>query len=178
MLPPDRLRALLREQDDPAHLELPADYDVPAGRARFARLADALRRRFGPSVTAGHGQDASFLGYVSVPAAASGADRPLWVLLSNFGPFVTAGTGDAWGVPGCETGLDASFVSWLDDLCEELGCVYVPVGLLLEPYDGPSLGEDEEAEAILAALAAEDGDDPEEDEELPPSWWDRYFQYM
>ncbi|MFJ9796931.1 hypothetical protein [Streptomyces sp. NPDC101145] len=178
MLPPDRLRALLREQDDPAHLELPADYDVPAARARFARLADALRRRFGPSVTAGHGQDASFLGYVSVPAGASGADRPLWVLLSNFGPFVTAGTGDAWGVPGCEEGLSAPFVTWLDDLCGELGCVYVPVALLLEPYDGPSLEEDEEAEAILAALAAQDDEEAEEEDDLPPSWWDRYFQYM
>lgn len=62
-------------------------------------------------------------------------------------------------MPGCEEGIDDAFVAWLDELCTELSCVYVPVELLLEPYDGPSLLEDEEIpEEILAALAAESGD--------------------
>lgn len=182
MLPPHRIRELLRELDDPAHLEVPAHYDVPAARQRFARLADALERRFGPSVTVGGAQDASFYGHVSVPAPASGTDRPLWVLISNFGPFVTAGTGRDWGVPGCAEGIDDAFVAWLDELCTELACVYVPVELLLEPYDGPSRLEDEEIpEEALAALAAESGDEgeeEEEEEELLLAWWDRYFQFM
>ncbi|MEW2634474.1 hypothetical protein AB0903_23255 [Streptomyces sp. NPDC048389] len=180
MLSPDRARELLHELDDPGHLELPEHHDLPAARQRFARLADALERRFGPSVTAGTVQDASFHGYVSVPAPAAGTERPLWVLLSNFGPFVTVGTGRDWGLPGCEEGLSDTFVTWLDELCTELGCVYVPVDLLLEPYDGPSpIGEEDFPEEVLATLAAQDGDEPEEEaEDPPPAWWDRYFQYM
>lgn len=183
MLPPDRLRELLRELDDPDpdHREMPRDYDVPAARLRFRQFADALERRFGPSVSAGMGQDSSFLGAVSVPAEATGSGRSLWVLISNFGPFVTAGTGRAWGLPGCQEGLNDEFVAWLDELCEELGCIYVPIELVMEPYDGPTrLGDDEAGEATLAALAASSPDEEEDDEEddLPPAWYDRYFQYM
>ncbi|MEX3106612.1 MULTISPECIES: hypothetical protein [unclassified Streptomyces] len=163
---PDHLRALLRELDDPDHLELPPGYDLPAARRRFAGLGAAMKERFGPSVIAGMTQDASYYGEVTVPAP----DRPLWVLMSNFGPFVTAGTGRDLGVPGCEEGLDESFVTWLDGVCTELGCVYVPAGLLLEPYDGPTRLEDGELPG--------GGEDEEEEEELPLAWWDRYFQYM
>ncbi|MFC8872928.1 hypothetical protein ACFUAC_35665 [Streptomyces sp. NPDC057148] len=179
MLPPHRIRALLLELDDPGHLQLPRTYDPVAARKRFAQLADALELRFGPSATVGRTQDASFYGYVSVPVPASGTDRPLWVLISNFGPFVTTGTGKDWGVPGCEEGIDAAFVAWLDELCTELGCVYVPVELLLQPYDGPSRLEDEEIpEEIATALAAESGDEEGGEEEPPLAWWDRYFQFM
>jgi hypothetical protein len=186
MLPPDRLRELLRELDDPDpdHREVPRGYDVPAARQRFQRFADALERRFGPSVSAVMGQDASFLGVFSVPAEATGTDRPLRMLMSNFGPFVTAGTGSALGLPGCEEGLSDEFVAWLDELCTELGCVYLPVGLAMEPYDGPTpLGDDEITGEILAALAAATTDEEEEGEEeeehdLPPTWLDRYFAYM
>ncbi|MFV2117185.1 hypothetical protein ACE14D_01495 [Streptomyces sp. Act-28] len=178
MLSLDRLRRLLRELDDPTHLELPEDYDLSAARHRFAQLADALERRFGLSVTAGMVQDASYYGYVSVPPSASGINQPLWVKMSNFGPFVTSGAGRNWGMPGCEAGLSDAFVTWLDELCMELGCIYVPVELLLEPYEGPSVLEDEESEAVLAALAAEADDEEEEEEELPLAWYDRYFQYM
>ncbi|MFI7019484.1 hypothetical protein [Streptomyces sp. NPDC050164] len=75
---PDRLRELLRELDDPEHLELPRDHDLPAARERFDQLAAALERRFGSSVTAGRAQDASFHGFVTVPATATGADRAPW----------------------------------------------------------------------------------------------------
>ncbi|MEV5430905.1 hypothetical protein [Streptomyces sp. NPDC052701] len=183
MLPLDRLRELLRELDDPdpEHREIPRDYDVPAARQRFRQFADAAERRFGPSVSAGMGQDASFLGVVSVPAEATRTGQPLQMAMSNFGPFVTAKVGLP-GMPGCEDGLGDEFLTWLDELCTELGCIYVPNELLMEPYDGPTpLGDDEAGEAILAALAAasadEDRDDEEEDD-LPPTWLDRYFQYM
>ncbi|AZQ34504.1 hypothetical protein EJ357_14290 [Streptomyces cyaneochromogenes] len=187
MLSLDLLRELLRELDDPdpKHREVPRDYDVPAARQRFQRLADALERRFGPSVSAGMGQDASFLGVIVVPAEATGTDLPLRVLISNFGPFVTAGTGSSLSLPGCEEGLSDEFVTWLDELCTELGCVYVPVELVKEPYDGPILlGDEALTEEFLAALAAaseeDEGEDEEEEEEddLPPTWLDRYFDYM
>ncbi|MCL8013390.1 hypothetical protein [Streptomyces sp. AS02] len=181
MLSPDRIRELMRELDDPAHLEYPEGYDWSAARQRFERLAGALERRFGPSVTSGGVPDASLYGFVLVPAEATGTDRRLSVLMSNFGPFVTAGTGKegGWGLPRGEAGLSDEFVAWLDELCTELGCVYVPAELVLEPYDGPTLQEDEEAEAVLAALAAESGDEEEDEEDdLPPSWYDRYFQFM
>ncbi|MDT0611522.1 hypothetical protein [Streptomyces lancefieldiae] len=184
MLPPHRIRELLRELDDPAHLRVPARYDVPAAHRRFARLTDALERRFGRSVTAGGVQDASLYGYVSVPAPATATDRPLWVLMSNFGPLVTTGRGTGWGVPGCEEGLDAAFVTWLDELCTELGCVYVPAELLLEPYDGPSRLEDDWEEDDWEEGGEEDeeteGDENGQDEgaALPLAWWDRYFQFM
>ncbi|MFF7314785.1 hypothetical protein [Streptomyces sp. NPDC008137] len=184
MLSLDRLRELLRELDDPdpAHREMPRDYDVPAARQRFRQFADAAERRFGPSVLADMGQDSSFLGVVSVPAEATGTGRPLRVAMSNFGPFVTAGTGLGLGMPGCEDGLDDEFLTWLDELCTELGCIHMPIELLMEPYAGPTaLGDDEADEAILAALAASSADGEEEEEEeddLPPTWLDRYFQYM
>ncbi|MFM9445552.1 hypothetical protein [Streptomyces acidiscabies] len=87
--------------------------------------------------------------------------------MSNFGPFVTAGTGRDRGVPGCAQGLSETFTAWLDGLCTELGCVYVPAELLLEPYDGPSPLED----------GSLPGETPDE-EDLPPAWWDRYFPYV
>ncbi|MGW0863931.1 hypothetical protein [Streptomyces sp. NPDC002611] len=180
MLSPDRLRELMRELDDPEHLELPRGHDLPAARKRFGLLTAALEQRFGPSVTAGLAQDASFHGHVSVRPPAAGIDRLLWVMMSNFGPFVTAGTGRRWGLPGCEEGLSDEFVTWLDELCTELGCVYVPIELLMELYDGPSpLEDDEIPEEVLATPAAESGDEDEEEEEAPPpAWYDRYFQFM
>ncbi|MFJ4721408.1 hypothetical protein [Streptomyces luteogriseus] len=183
MLPLDRLRKLLRELDDPdpEYREMPRNYDVPAARQRFRRFADALEGRFGPSVSAGMGQDSSFLGVVEVPGEATRTGRPLQMAISNFGPFVTARAGLP-GLPDYEERLDDEFVTWLDELCTELGCVYVPIELLMEPYDGPtSLGDDEAGEAVLAALAAassaDEGEEEEEDD-LPPAWYDRYFQYM
>ncbi|WP_432084528.1 hypothetical protein [Streptomyces sp. WAC 04229] len=166
-----RIRELLRESDDPSHLQVPAGYDVMAARRRFADLTGALEQRFGPSVTAGGVQDASLYGYVSIPESAAAPGRPLWVMMSNFGPFVTAGTGKDWGTPGCEEGLDTGFVTWLDELCTEIDCIFVPVGLLLEPYDGPTRLEDD---------WEEEGEEEEADEgaPLPLAWWDRYFQFM
>ncbi|MGX5209235.1 hypothetical protein ACWKT3_11105 [Streptomyces violaceus] len=125
--------------------------------------------------------DASLYGFVLVPSAATGTDRHLSVLMSNFGPFVTAGMSKewGWGLPGGAAGPGEEFVTWLDELCTEVGCIYVPAELVMEPYDGPTLREDEAAEAVLAALAAASADEEEEEEDdLPPAWYDRYFQYM
>ncbi|MFI6417127.1 hypothetical protein ACIBG6_06850 [Streptomyces sp. NPDC050842] len=179
MLPTDEIRALLREYDDPEHLERPKNFDPVAAGKRFAPLVRALETRFGPACSSGLTQDCSHYGGVTVPAEVTGLERPMWVLLSNFGGFVTAGTGGE-GMPGSEQGLTEEFLTWLDGVCTETGCVFVPIELLLEPYDGRSVLEQMYAEPLLAALAAEQGwdDDEDDDEDLPPVWFDRYFQYM
>lgn len=180
MLPTDEIRALLREHDDPDHLERPPHFDLVTAGNRFAGLVRALEERFGPACSSGLTQDTSHYGGITVPTEVTGLERPLWVLLSNFGGFVTAGTGGT-GMPGSEQGLTEEFLTWLDGVCTASGCVFVPVELLLEPYDGRSVLEQMYAEPLLEALAAEhgwdDGDD-EDEEDLPPVWFDRYFQYM
>ncbi|MGI5196199.1 hypothetical protein ACQEVY_21515 [Streptomyces sp. CA-288835] len=178
MLPADRIRALLREFDDPQHLERPRDFDLKASAHRFAQLTHALTERFGPSCESGLSQDASYYGVIDVPADATGLGRPLWVLLSNFGSFVTTGTGDDWGVPSAKEGLTEEFVTWLDGICTAQGLTFVPIELLLEPYDGPSLADEEIPAELLAAFADDGEEEEDEGPELPLAWWDRYFQYM
>ncbi|MFI9286487.1 hypothetical protein [Streptomyces werraensis] len=57
-----------------------------------------------------------------------------------------------WDAPGAATDLPAEYVTWLDAVCAAAGCVFVPLDLLLEPYDGPS--------------------------DRTPVWADRYFQWV
>ncbi|MGA5120305.1 hypothetical protein [Streptomyces pseudogriseolus] len=149
---------------------------------RFARLTEAFEGRFGPSCRTGLYQDASVHGVVQVPAAATGLGRPLWAELSNFGGFVTAGTGDAWDTPGPAEGLPAESVAWLDAVCAAAGCEFVPLALLLEPYDGPSpTWADEDAALVRALQAAGEpvaDEDDEDDEEARPVRADRHFQWV
>ncbi|WP_128376653.1 hypothetical protein [Streptomyces cavernae] len=181
MLPTDRIRALLREFDDPQHLERPADFDLETSRNCFARLVSALEERFGPSCSSGLGQDASFYGVSEVRANTTGLGRPLRVTMSNFGSyFVTARMVAGEEVPSGEAGLTEEFVTWLDGVCTAAGCTFVPYELLREPYDGPSVllaaGDVEVAAVLVAAGSAEAEED---DEELGKSdWRDRYFEYM
>ncbi|MEV7892229.1 hypothetical protein ACWD3I_31655 [Streptomyces sp. NPDC002817] len=181
MLPMDRIRALLREHDDPGHLEHPADFDRETSRNCFARLLSALEERFGPSCSGGRGQDSSFYGVIEVPAAATGVDRDMGVAMSNFGNyFVTAFMRVGEGAAAGEERPSEEFVTWLDGVCTAMGCTFVPTGLLREPYDGPSVlaaaGDLELARVLIAAGLAEPEDD---DEELGKSdWHERYFDYM
>ncbi|MEV5265160.1 hypothetical protein [Streptomyces werraensis] len=175
----DRLRTLLRVYDDPRHLDAPRDHDAEATVRRFTRLAEALEGRFGPSCRTGLFQDASVHGVVRVPTEATGLGRALWVELSNFGRFVTAGTASGWDAPGAATDLPAEYVTWLDGVCAAAGCVFVPLDLLLEPYDGPSPTWADEDEALVRALeAAGEPVDDEDGEDRTPVWADRYFQWV
>ncbi|CAL9463729.1 hypothetical protein SUDANB32_02683 [Streptomyces sp. enrichment culture] len=175
----DRLRTLLRVYDDPRHLDAPRDHDAEATVRRFTRLAEALEGRFGPSCRTGLFQDASVHGVVRVPTEVTGFGRALWVELSNFGRFVTAGTGSGWDAPGAATDLPAEYVTWLDAVCAAAGCVFVPLDLLLEPYDGPSPTWADEDEALVRALeAAGEPVDDEDGEDRTPVWADRYFQWV
>ncbi|WP_437079226.1 hypothetical protein [Streptomyces sp. enrichment culture] len=165
--------------DDPRHLDAPRDHDAEATVRRFTRLAEALEGRFGPSCRTGLFQDASVHGVVRVPTEATGLGRALWVELSNFGRFVTAGTGSGWDAPGAATDLPAEYVTWLDAVCAAAGCVFVPLDLLLEPYDGPSPTWADEDEALVRALeAAGEPVDDEDGEDRTPVWADRYFQWV
>jgi hypothetical protein len=178
VLPADRIRTLLRESDDPHHLERPQDFDPHIAAHRFAHLTRASRDRFGPTCTSGLRQDASDYGEITIPAAATGLGHPLWIDLSNFGGFVTAGTAD-WAGPDPTAGLTEEFVTWLDGVCTAAGCTFVPLELLLEPYDGPSALEDDEAFAALVAQFVDVSEEDETDERrLPLAWADRYFQWM
>ncbi|MEV7653813.1 hypothetical protein AB0O39_06535 [Streptomyces anulatus] len=172
----EAIRSLLRNADDPLHLERPRDFDLQISARRFADLTGALEERFGPACASGLYQDASVYGEVEVPAEAAGTDRPLWVQMSNFGGFVTAGTGP-WAEPGPTEGMTEQFVSWLDTMCVAADCVFVPLDLLLEPYDGPSVLEEAYADEVLSSFATDEegnGGEPA----LPVVWADRYFNWM
>lgn len=182
MLPLDRIRALLREHDDPRHLERPAGFDLRAAADCWAGLVSAFEDRFGPSCSSGLGQDASFYGVLDVPADATGLGVPLRATMSNFGGcFVTARVVAGEGSPSDGADLPEELVTWLDGLCTALGCTFVPAELLREPYDGPSAlpaAQDVELAAVLAAAgvaaACEKGD-----EDLGKAdWSDRYFDYV
>ncbi|MFD7756136.1 hypothetical protein [Streptomyces sp. NPDC059757] len=181
VLPADQIRALLREFDDPHCLERPRSFDVDASARRFAELTRALEERFGPSCKSGLNQDTSDYGGISVPAEATGFGRPLWVGLSNFGCFVTAGRTSDWSEPDPTEGLTEEFVTWLDGVCTAAGCTFVPLAFLLEPYEGlaPTLHDGDRFLAeVLSASAEDDGDDEEGEQEMPPVWADRYFQWV
>jgi hypothetical protein len=181
MLAIDQIRALLREHDDPRHLERPADFDTAAALDCYTRLVSALEGRFGPSCSSGLGQDASFCGVIDVPADATGLGLSMGVAMSNFGNyFVTASMGVGEAVPSGETYPPEEFVTWLDGVCTAMGCTFVPTELLREPYDGPSVlpaALDLELAAVLVAAGLAEAED--DDEELGKSYWhDRYFEYM
>ncbi|MFE1587636.1 hypothetical protein ACFW6Q_18365 [Streptomyces sp. NPDC058737] len=178
MLPLDEIRTLMNEHDDPLHLERPRDFDAEASARRFALLTAALERRFGPSGSAGLYQDASVYGRFSVGGDDAGPAGNLWVELSNFGGFVTAGTGGDWTADSAAD-LSAEFVTWLDETCTAAGCVFVPLDVLLEPYDGPTptlVDEDRDFVEMLTALGLDDEDD--EDDDMQAVWADRYFDYV
>ncbi|WP_320783585.1 hypothetical protein [Streptomyces sp. CRN 30] len=182
MLLLDQVRTLLREHDDPHHLERPANFDLDTSRDCFARLVSTLEERFGPSCSSGMGQDASFYGVINVPAGVTGLGRPLRVAMSNFGNyFVTAKVVVGEGAPCGEAGLTEEFVTWLDGVCAAVACTFVPSELLWEPYDGPSVLEAHRDEELVAALVAagEAAEEEDDDEELGKAYWhDRYFEYM
>ncbi len=57
--------------------------------------------------------------------------------------------------------------------------MFVPLDLLLEPYDGPSpTWADEDAALVRALQAAGEPVADEDDGEARPIWADRYFQWV
>ncbi|CAM5439308.1 hypothetical protein STENM36S_04398 [Streptomyces tendae] len=188
MLPLVEIRTLLREHDDPRHRERPRDFDPEVAARRFALLTGRAQ--------AASGRPAG-RGCTRTPARADGSGPPRtapvppgvwWVELSNFGGFVTAGMGTDWTADSA-AGLSGEFVTWLDEVCTAAGCVFVPLDVLLEPYDGPTptlVDEDRAFARTLAALGHDshdsrdghDSEDGEDGEEVLPVRADRYFDYV
>ncbi|MFD7563804.1 hypothetical protein ACFV7O_11480 [Streptomyces tendae] len=93
-------------------------------------------------------------------------------------------------------------MTWLDEVCTAAGCVFVPLDVLLEPYDGPTRTLVDEDRILVETLAAlghdgeddEDGEDEDgqdedgqdedgqdedgEDRDMRAVWADRYFDYV
>lgn len=174
MLSEEALLTLMKEYDDPENIERPRNFDPQLAAHRFEQIRTSLEELFGPSCESGLYQDASIYGEIEIPSETTGFSRHLWVQLSNFGHFVTAGTG-VWVKPGPTEGLTAEVESLLGEICTEAGCFYVPLELLLQPYDGKSLLGDLE---VPEACASSEPSDAEGDRYLPICWADRYFSWV
>ncbi|MEU9931900.1 MULTISPECIES: hypothetical protein [Streptomyces] len=174
MLTEEALLTLMKEYDDPENIERPRNFDPQLAAHRFEQIKTSLEELFGPSCESGLYQDASIYGEIEISSDATGFGRRLWVQLSNFGYFVTAGTG-VWVEPGPTEGLTDEIESRLGEICAEAGCLYVPLEILLQPYDGKSpLGDLEVPESCTASESS----DTEGDRDLPISWADRYFSWV
>ncbi|MFE3387304.1 hypothetical protein [Streptomyces anulatus] len=174
MLSEEALLTLMKEYDDPENIERPRNFDPQLAAHRFEQIKTSLEELFGPSCEAGLYQDASIYGEIEIPSGATGFDQRLWVQLSNFGYFVTAGTG-VWVEPDPTEGLTDKLESRLGEICAEAGCLYVPLEILLQPYNGKSLLGDLE---VPEACASSECADTEGDRDLPISWADRYFSWV
>ena len=76
--------ALLRDLDDPDHMEFPQNYDYAATRARFDQLAARLDQRFRCTCTVDRGvQDASHHGTIVIPITATASDVAALAAWSN-----------------------------------------------------------------------------------------------
>ncbi|MDI3402403.1 hypothetical protein [Streptomyces cavernicola] len=154
--------ALLRELDDPDHMEFPRGHDHRAVRSRFEQLAAGLDRRFGCACEVDRGvQDASHHGRIDVPEAATRSGHCIAVIVSNFGGLVTV----TLAPPGSldEDEERALFHDddrhRIQDELDALGYISVSPHLLETRYDGVS---------DLAAYR------PGE----VSTWWMRFFDYL
>ncbi|BCY10167.1 hypothetical protein [Actinoplanes sp. L3-i22] len=158
MTMPDRaeILALLRQLDDPDHLEHPATFDNAIEQRRFRSLVSELERRFACTCrfeSEREIQDASHLGQVVIPASATTESVAIFVRVSNFGRLALLGAEN----PGCYDDADTLTLIGgpdLDALLEILAeLTYVPLleDVLNTPYDGASVA---------------------------PTWFVRYFDFL
>ncbi|MGW5704482.1 hypothetical protein [Amycolatopsis japonica] len=155
--------ALLRELDEPGHWEVPHDFDGPAARARFERLAERLERLFDCSCEVDrHVQDASHLGRIVIPADATAALDQVTVTVSNFGGLVAVTLGNPGSYDEDEERefFPAQVRRQIEDELEALGYLPVSEHPLWTKYTGIS------------------GFDALYPPDRPPSWWDRFFDYL
>ena len=137
----DEVRALLRELDDPRHLEWPRCYRRRAARARFDSLVEALGRAFECSTDVdGNVQDAGLHGSIRIPAEATDSDENIIIAISNFGNLaaVTLGGQGAHSDDELAVLFDENDQVRVQAALDGLGYVAVPERLLDERYDGPS----------------------------------------
>ncbi len=161
----DGLRQLLRELDDPVHMEHPADFDRKATANRFDELVARLEVAFDSQclTDAGiHVQDASHYGQALVPGEATTTGSDLFVRISNFFPLAVFGLAR----PGVYTDeelfelCDRTDRERVEGALRSSGYIIAPETVLWERYDGRS-----------EWLRRESGS-------RVPSWFTRFFDYL
>ncbi|MEU6227973.1 hypothetical protein [Streptomyces sp. NPDC047042] len=157
-----RTWALLRQLDDPEHLEFPRGYDHAATRALFEQLASRLGRRFQCACSVDRGvEDASHHGTIVIPHGSTVSGEHITVTVSNFGNLaaVTLGTPGSYDEGEDNILFEKADQQRIDDELEALGYISVSEHLLWTPYDGVSeLGP--------------------QCSKYPPRWWTRFFDYL
>ncbi len=152
--------ALLRDLDDPDHVEFPRNYDHAATRARFDQLAATLDQRFRCTCSVDRDvQDASHYGSMAVPGTATAGGHHIAVRVSKFGNLVAVTLVNPGSQDGEEEGVrfESADRRRIDDVLEALGYITVPERLLRARYDGvTSLGSYFD----------------------PPTWWHRFFYHL
>ncbi|GAA3573486.1 hypothetical protein GCM10022197_32880 [Microlunatus spumicola] len=157
----EQLWALLRELDDPDHLETPAGFDLGATRERFERLVGGLDEAFGCRTDADRSvQDASLHARVVVPAGSTSSGERLVVCVSNFGGLATVSLTNPGVFDSAELHelLHADDAAHVYGVLDDLDYVVIPEDPLWTTYDGPS--------QITV------------DARWPASWWTRFFDYL
>lgn len=157
--------SLLRQLDDPVHLERPAGFDYPAERARFAALVAAVEARFGCVCTVDAGlnvQDASYLGQLEIPASATATETEIFVRVSNFGGLALLGAERPGVYDDEETRILIAYADWWNvlEVLTNHGYVVLLEDALSRPYDGTN-------DAVRHAYPTH-----------PATWFDRYFDYL
>ncbi|MEV7924693.1 hypothetical protein [Kitasatospora sp. NPDC088779] len=155
--------ALLRDLDDPDHMEFPQNYDHAATRARFDQLAARLNQRFQCTCSVDRGvQDASHHGTIVIPTTATASGDHIAIRVSNFGALVTVTLGNPGSYDEEEENLlfETADRRRIKDEVEALGYIAVSEHLLWTRYNGTS---------NLAAYYPP---------EHPPTWWTRFFDYL
>lgn len=154
---------LLRDLDDPDHLEHPRDYDYTTTRAKFNQLATRLDRRFHCSCAVDrHVQDASHHGVIVIPATATASADHITITVSNFGDLaaVTLGNPGSYDEQEEEELFHSDDRHRIEDELHALGYHAVSEHILWVRYDG------------VSGLASH------YPPERPPAWWIRFFDYL
>lgn len=138
-------------------MEFPADFDFERTSARFAQLTSQLRTAFGTSWPSS-GQDSSFHGDITVPAAATAGGLLLKVVVSNFGDLAAVVSEDALYCDDAELAelLHPADTARVYGTLDELGYVALRLDPLEEMYNGASASLHEQG----------------------ARWWNRYFDYL
>ncbi|MFK8908297.1 hypothetical protein [Streptomyces sp. YS-3] len=155
--------ALLRQLDDPQHMEFPRGYDPIATRARFEQLAARLDARFQCScVVDRQVQDASHHGTIVIPATAAHSAEHIKVTISNFGNLavVTVGNPGSYSEAEERELFHATDRHCVEEDLEALGYTVISEHLLWTGYDGVS--------DLVSYYPPE----------YPPTWWIRFFDYL
>ncbi|MFG2907218.1 hypothetical protein ACGF13_19410 [Kitasatospora sp. NPDC048286] len=152
--------ALLRDLDDPDHMEFPQYYDHNATRARFDQLAARLDQRFRCTCSVDLGvQDGSHHGTIVIPTTATASGDHIAIRVSNFGNLVAVTLGNPGSYDEEEESLlfETADRHRIKDELEALGYIAVSEHLLWTRYDGVSnFGSYFE----------------------PQTWWNRFFDYL